>query len=109
MAGDGRAAHPKAILLRGSRRRRWRAGQPSGKAAVLEAASIMEFLPMRILKASVLVLGLPLALAACGSDETVTERTTTTTYPSASTSTVPSTTTASPDVVTTEREVSVED
>lgn len=65
---------------------------------------------MRILKASVLVLGLPLALAACGSDETVTERTTTTTYPSASTTTVPSTaTTASPDVVTTEREVSVED
>lgn len=68
---------------------------------------------MRILKASALVLGLPLLLAACGSDETVTERTTTTTYPSASsTTTYPSassTTTTTPDVVTTEREVSVED
>jgi len=53
---------------------------------------------MRIAHIMLLSLGIPLLLAACGSDETVTERTTTT-----RSQTVPS------DTVTTERKTTVDD
>ena len=52
---------------------------------------------MRIFQIALLSLGIPLLLAACGSDETVTERTTTRTQD------VPS------DTVTTERKKTVDD
>jgi hypothetical protein len=54
---------------------------------------------MRIVQIALLSLGIPLLLAACGSDETVTERTTTTTKSQS----IPS------DSVTTERKTTVDD
>jgi hypothetical protein len=53
---------------------------------------------MRIVQIAMLSLGIPLLLAACGSDETVTERTTTTKSQS-----IPS------DNVTTERKTTIDD
>jgi hypothetical protein len=53
---------------------------------------------MRIFQIAMLSLGIPLLLAACGSDETVTERTTTTKSQS-----IPS------DNVTTERKTTIDD
>jgi len=53
---------------------------------------------MRIAQIAMLSLGIPLLLAACGSDETVTERTTTTRSQN-----VPS------DSITTERKTTVDD
>ena len=60
--------------------------------------NIGEYRIMRIFQIALLSLGIPLLLAACGSDETVTERTTTTKSQS-----LPS------DSVTTERKTTVDD